>query len=157
MIYTLGICNGETSSACLFEDGYLKFAVSEERFSRIKMDDSFPEKSVEFVLTESNIKLNEVNQIAYSWSHGFDESLLEIYTKRNAELARYSDEASDIFQERIKVEIERDVKTRNEFWKWAKENLSNNLFDGIYSCYHHEAHAYSVSFLSPFDKGVVLT
>ena len=32
--YTLGICNGETASACLFSDGVLVAAASEERFSR---------------------------------------------------------------------------------------------------------------------------
>ena len=30
---TLGICNGQTSSACIFLGGKLKFAVSEERVS----------------------------------------------------------------------------------------------------------------------------
>ena len=36
-IYTLGICNDETASACLFLNGKLVSAVSEERFSRKNM------------------------------------------------------------------------------------------------------------------------
>ena len=46
---TLGICNGDTASACLFKDGVLISAVSEERFSRIKMDNAFPEKSIKYI------------------------------------------------------------------------------------------------------------
>ena len=46
IIYTLGICNDETSSACLFINGSLISAVSEERFSRKKYDNAFPNKSI---------------------------------------------------------------------------------------------------------------
>ena len=34
--YTLGICNDETASACLFNNGVLVAAASEERFSKVK-------------------------------------------------------------------------------------------------------------------------
>ena len=49
-IYTLGICNDETSSVCFFINGLLVSAVSEERFSRKKHDNSFPKKSINYVL-----------------------------------------------------------------------------------------------------------
>ena len=49
-MYTLGICNDETASACIFLDGELLGAVSEERFTRIKMDNSFPINSINFLL-----------------------------------------------------------------------------------------------------------
>jgi predicted NodU family carbamoyl transferase len=42
-VCTLGICNDEISSACLFKDGELVSAASEERFSRKKLDSSFPQ------------------------------------------------------------------------------------------------------------------
>ena len=51
---TLGICNDETASACLFENGNLIAAASEERFSRKKLDNSFPFKSIEYVLSCSS-------------------------------------------------------------------------------------------------------
>ena len=63
---TLGICNDETSSACVFDRGELTAAASEERFSRKKMDNSFPIAAIEYVLSHMNMKLMEVDQIAYS-------------------------------------------------------------------------------------------
>ena len=157
MVYTLGVCNGETSSACLFKDGSLVSAVSEERFSRVKMDESFPQKSINYIISEHNLELEDLDQVAYSWSKGFDESILNIYTERSADLIKNSIDSYNIFQERINVEISRDVIKRNEFWHWARTNLSKNLYKNIYTCYHHEAHAFSAALLSPFNKGLVLT
>ena len=90
MVYTLGVCNAETSSACLLKDGTLISAVSEERFSRIKMDESFPKKSIDYILLEHDLELKDLDQVAYSWSKGFDESILNIYTERSADLIKNS-------------------------------------------------------------------
>ncbi len=155
-MYTLGICNDETSSACLFINGSLISAVSEERFSRIKMDNSFPLKSIDYILSDNKITLNNIDQIAYSWSKGFDESLLGIYTKRAAELIKNDINSFNIFQERISVEIERDSIKKKEFWDWANKSLNKTLYNNIKCIYHHKAHAYSASLLSNFNKGVVL-
>ncbi len=155
-MYTLGICNDETSSACLFKDGVLISAVSEERFSRIKMDSNFPHNSINYILHENELNLENIDSIAYSWSKGFDEALLLTYTKRSAELLKQDQCSYDVFQERVNVEIARDSIKKKEFWDWSSKNLSENLFNNIYTCYHHEAHAYSASLLSKFDKGVVL-
>ena len=58
--YTLGICNGETASACLFSDGVLVAAASEERFSRKKLDNSFPIKAINYILKYANINLHNI-------------------------------------------------------------------------------------------------
>ena len=155
-MYTLGICNGETSSSCLFNDGVLISAASEERFSRIKMDQSFPYKAIDYILSENKLELNDLNQIAYSWKKGFHDSLLETYTKRSSELLKKNEKSYSIFQERINVERLRDSIKENEFWHWAENNLNSKLLRSIYTCYHHEAHAFSASLLSPFNKGVVI-
>ena len=59
-MYILGITNGETSSACLLNDQNLIAAASEERFSRKKLDNSFPNKSIDYVLLEGKINLSQV-------------------------------------------------------------------------------------------------
>ena len=41
-MYILGICNDETASACLLKNGEIIAAASEERFTRVKQDNSFP-------------------------------------------------------------------------------------------------------------------
>ena len=42
----------------------IDFAVSEERFSRIKNDASFPEKAIKATLEYSKIKLNQFDAVA---------------------------------------------------------------------------------------------
>jgi len=151
---TLGLCNDETSSACIFRDGKLIAAVSEERFTRVKMDSSFPAKSIEFVLNEAGIQLHQIDEVAYAWSKGFPQDALSIYAKRASEISDFGDEQSQLlFLERIKVEIERDAVKRKEFKRWVAEKDIKNY--KIF--YHHEAHALSAGFLSPFDKCVCLT
>lgn len=153
-MFTLGICNAETSSACIFDNGELIAAVSEERFTRVKMDDRFPSKSIEYVLSEAGKRLEEIDQVAYAWSKGFPQDALEVYATRSFEIARTGDKkAQDYFLERISIEIERDTIKRKEFEKWA----SDNGIISYQSFYHHEAHALSAGLLSPFDKCVCLT
>ena len=113
---TLGICNGETSSACIFRDGKLTAAASEERFTRIKMDDTFPNHAIDFVLQFNGLALKDVEQVAYAWAKGFDASLLNNYVRRGAQISSHGREALEIFIERIDVELERDEGKKNEFW-----------------------------------------
>lgn len=49
----LGVNLGYMATACLLEDGEIKFCVSEERFSRKKNDESYPKKSIETCLSSS--------------------------------------------------------------------------------------------------------
>ena len=57
----LGIANSETASACLVIGNKVVSAASEERFTRVKMDDSFPKKSIEYVLQNSNLELADID------------------------------------------------------------------------------------------------
>lgn len=145
---TLGICNDETASACLFKNGELVAAVSEERFSRKKLDNSFPLKSIEYVLSFLDSESSQV-EVAYAWTKGFDPKLLETYLKRFSLCETL--EEKQILQEKIDSEIDRDTSNKNEFNSWL---------DGKYSLshyYHHEAHAASACLLSPYDEGICLT
>ena len=154
-IYTLGICNDETSSACLFKDGELVSAASEERFSRIKLDNTFPQQAINFVLSHSNICFNNLTNIAYSWAKGFNESLLPNYIKRSELSLESRSEAYSIFLDRINWDIKKDRAGRDKYITWLKKQNLKNI--KVQDFYHHESHAASAALLSPFDKGVVLT
>ena len=121
--YTLGICNDDTASACLLVNDTLLSAVSEERFSRKKYDNSFPKRSINWALKHANINLKRVNQIAYSWAKGFDKNLIPLYKKRTEQLKKKGKNQIKIFNERIKYEIKRDKKKLKEFKKWSENNL----------------------------------
>tara|TARA_S200000501_G_scaffold350227_1_gene367038 strand:- start:5520 stop:7193 length:1674 start_codon:yes stop_codon:yes gene_type:complete len=144
---TLGICNDETASACLFENGNLIAAASEERFSRKKLDNSFPFKSIEYVLSCSSHDIDNIN-VAYSWTKGFDPEILKYYMKRFSECE--TEEERSILQERIDYDISRDESNKNEFFDWYSGDSLNHY-------YHHESHAASACLLSSFDDGICLT
>lgn len=149
----LGISNGETSSAVLLVDGKFIAAASEERFSRKKMDESFPLKSIEFVLNWSNLKKKDIDIVSYAWSKGFPEDSL-VYQFEN--LNKLNEEERKIFFERLKVEQSTDLPIRDEFWSYikSKQGFSSAIIEDYY---HHEAHALSACMLSPFDNCAVLT
>jgi carbamoyltransferase len=154
-VYTLGICNDETSSACLFKDGELVSAASEERFSRKKLDSSFPQQAIDFVLSNSDISFKNLSNIAYSWAKGFDVDLLPNYIERSATALKDSSEAYNIFLDRVAWDIKKDSKGRDEYSSWLNQQNLENI--EVQDFYHHESHASSAALLSPFDKGVVLT
>ena len=150
----LGIANDETSSACLFVNGELVAAVSEERFTRKKMDDSFPEQSIQYCLSSAGITLKEIDVISYSWSKGYPEDILM------NDLIRYdtitSQAGKDLFIERVKVEQKQDSVARSEFWNWI-DNADLGDRTKVEDFYHHESHAYSACMMSGFGKSVALT
>ena len=129
--YTLGICNGETASACLFSDGVLVAAASEERFSRKKLDNSFPIKAINYILKYANINLHNIENISYSWSKNFHPELKTKYDRRSADCKKFSNDSFQIFSERIKWEIERDKKKRKEFEDWAKSSLTQKQLKSL--------------------------
>jgi len=151
----LGIANDETASACLIQDGKLVAAASEERFTRVKMDNSWPSHSIKYCLDFVNTTIEEIDYIAYGWSAGFnaDTHLLE-YFDRIVYEAQNNPEGLDIFRERIQTEIEQDRKKRDEFWAFVDEH---GLRDKAVSYDHHESHAYSAYSCSPFDEALVVT
>jgi carbamoyltransferase len=151
----LGICNDETASACLMINGEIVCAVSEERFTRLKLDNSFPEQSINFCLSFANIQLSDVDTIAYAWAKGFQSDLVAKFVELGARYYNNPD-AQHVLKERIKWEIDRDNKKRSQFDDWCSKYIDLSK-QKIMDFYHHEAHAASASFFSPFDNGFVYT
>ena len=154
-MFILGICNDETSSASLMKDGEIICAVSEERFTRIKLDNSFPKLAIKFCLSFADIELSEVNIIAYSWSKGFQKDLILNYFELRR---RYLNDnnAHKMIKERVLWEIERDKKKRAEFDNSVNSNIDLSK-QKVMDFYHHESHAARTTFVSPFDNGYVYT
>lgn len=64
----LGInCYLHDSSACLLSDGHIVGFAEEERFNRKKHYGGFPKLSIQYCLDEGNIKLSDIDHIAYYW------------------------------------------------------------------------------------------
>jgi carbamoyltransferase len=58
-------CYYHDSSACLIKDGKVILAVEEERFSEIKHDSSFPEKSIKWIIEESRFSFEDIEEVCF--------------------------------------------------------------------------------------------
>ena len=66
MSYILGISAFyHDSAACLLKDGEIIAAAQEERFTRVKHDQSFPAEAIKYCLSSQNIKLKDVDHIVF--------------------------------------------------------------------------------------------
>ena len=62
----LGIsANYHDSAAAIIVDGKVLYAAQEERFSRIKNDASFPDKSINYCLQESGLSIEDIDIISF--------------------------------------------------------------------------------------------
>ncbi len=78
----LSIHWGKCSGCALLVDNEIKFAISEERFSRIKSDESYPKKSIEAALEFCKIKPSELDKVLIASKRvPFIPPLLRVYSK----------------------------------------------------------------------------
>jgi len=62
----LGIHSGHNASACLLDNGRIRYAIQEERLRRVKNWWGFPELSIKKILEELNLKPSEIDLVALS-------------------------------------------------------------------------------------------
>lgn len=84
----IGISFVGDSGVSLYQNGILKLAVNEERFTRIKLDGTFPKKSIDWILKEAKLKATEIDLICFVWSNGMKSKSFEL--ELNQKLKKYS-------------------------------------------------------------------
>ncbi len=66
-MYVLGIsCYYHDSAAAILKDGKIIAAIEEERFSRKKFDDGFPDSAIKWCLNQANIIPKEISWTIYN-------------------------------------------------------------------------------------------
>ncbi len=145
-MYILGIsAYYHDSAACLIKDGEIIAAVQEERFSRKKHDQNFPSKAIQYCLKEANINSSQLDSIAF-----YDKPLL----KFNRILETYLSYPGKGLKSFITA-MPHWLKQKLWIPDLIKKELSwegNVLFPE-----HHESHAASAFFPSPFGRAAFLT
>ncbi len=133
------------SSAALMIDGQLKAAISEERLNRIKMSTAFPIKSINWCLEKCKIKLSNIDLIVIPWnpSHNINTA-----SSRWINDLRWRGEMlTNIPIHLMKILDEKPSKTMSIEFNNKKIIYLN----------HHECHAASAYYTSPFNKSDILT
>lgn len=140
------------SAAALVQDGEIVAAAQEERFTRKKHDPGFPAKSIAFCLKQANIDLLEIDQVVF-----YDkplvkfERLLETYLSYAPQGFRSFAMAMPIWMKEklfLKSTLKRELA---KLGNCKEANLPPLLFTE-----HHQAHAASAFFPSPFQKAAVM-
>ena len=146
MTHILGIsAYYHDSAAALVRDGEIVAAAQEERFTRVKGDASFPDRAVDFCLRQAGIEVADLDYVGF-----YDKPLLK-------------------FERILETYIGISPKGFGSFLKagplWIKEKLfqkddiARELgYEGeILFAEHHESHAASAFFPSPFEESAILT
>jgi carbamoyltransferase len=134
------------SAACLVEGGKIVAAAQEERFTRRKHDFEFPRNAAAYCLREAGIgSANELDYVVF-----YDKPILKFERLLETYL-RYAPRGIRSFLKAMPLWLKRKL--------WMRENLREELdYDGeILFTEHHESHAASAFFPSPFEKAAILT
>ena len=145
-IYILGISAFyHDSSACLIKNGEILSAASEERFTRKKQDENFPEKAVKFCLEKENINISNIDYVVF-----YEKPILK-------------------FERLLQTYIQNWPWGLRSFLKAMKTWLSQKLWidseikkelnwkGKVHYIPHHISHGASSFYTSGFEKSVVLT
>ena len=139
------------SAAALLVDGKIVAAAQEERFTRIKHDPSFPDLSVDYVLTEGNITMSEVDFVAF-----YDKPLLKFERLLETYVAS-APKGFRSFSMAMPVWIREKLFLKDYLYKQFKKRHKNFNSNQILFSEHHFSHAASAFYPSPFENAVVLT
>ena len=140
------------SAAAIIKNENLIAAAQEERFTRIKHDAGFPINAINYCLEAANCSLNEIDYVAF-YDKPFlkFERLLETYLSF-APRGFISFKAAMPIWLREKL-FQKDL-LRKEFQKFDKNfDWKNKLLFSE----HHQSHAASAFYPSPFQEALILT
>ncbi|MEK6579854.1 MAG: carbamoyltransferase [Bdellovibrionota bacterium] len=132
------------SAAALVVDGCIVSAAQEERFTRIKNDESFPVNAIEYCLREAKISKEDLDYVIF-----YEKPLL----KFDRLLENYLDfyPAFRSFSKAVSTWLGRKLWIKEEIRKFFPKNV-----DILFS-EHHLSHGSSAFFPSPFESAVVIT
>ncbi len=133
------------SAACLVRDGELIAAAQEERFTRKKHDHRFPAAAVEYCLREARLTPEGVDYVAfYDKPLQKFERLLETYLD-------YAPRGYRSFLKAMPLWLKEKL--------WTREHITKSCRTGAKVLFteHHESHAASAFFPSPFKSAAILT
>ncbi|KFZ44465.1 hypothetical protein KD27_06090, partial [Smithella sp. D17] len=153
-VYVLGISAFyHDSAACLVRDGEIIAAAQEERFTRKKHDPGFPREAVKYCLKAGNISLGDLKYIVF-----YDKPLVKFERLLETYLA-FAPRGLQSFLAAMPVWLKEKLFLKSLLQKeflasWA-EGKQSDLPPILFS-EHHESHAASAYYPSPFDKAVVL-
>ena len=133
------------AAACLLVDGRIVAAAQEERFSRKKHDPEFPARAARYCLAEGGIAAKDVDLVAF-----YDKPLLK-FERLFETYLDYAPRGFASFQKAMPLWLTNRL--------WMEETIRRELETPARILFgdHHESHAASAFFPSPFEEAAILT
>jgi carbamoyltransferase len=135
------------SAAALVVDGEIVAAAQEERFTRKKHDPDFPSRAVASCLAEAGLKPGDLDYVAF-----YDKPL----TKFERLLETYLAFAPSGFRS-FRMAMPLWLKDKLHMPRTIRQALGGDLKARLVFTEHHESHAASAFFPSPFDEAAILS
>ena len=140
------------SAAALIEDGRIVAAAQEERFSRKKHDRRYPRHAVGYCLGEAGVGLADIDYVAF-----YDKPFLKFERLLETYLA-FAPRGFTSFRMAIPVWLKEKLFQKNLLANELKTLEPNFDWENrLLFAEHHQSHAASAFFPSPFQEAVVLT
>ncbi|MCB1227580.1 MAG: carbamoyltransferase [Verrucomicrobiales bacterium] len=135
------------SAAALVRDGEIVAAAQEERFSRVKHDHAFPSHAVDYCLREAELPVSELDYVAFYDKplQKFDRLLETYFAFAPAGLRSFM------------MAMPLWLKTKLHLPREIRKALQGQYQKKIVFTGHHESHAASAFFPSPFEEAAILT
>ncbi|MDY0176980.1 MAG: carbamoyltransferase [Lentisphaeria bacterium] len=146
--YILGISAlYHDSAAALLENGRIVAAAQEERFTRIKHDAAMPTNAIQYCLNEAGIGVDELDYVAF-----YEKPLLKFDRLMETWLA-YAPRGFKQFLGALPSWLNEKLRLPAQL----DQALGHKPRNKYIFLEHHESHAASAFFPSPFEEAVIVT
>jgi carbamoyltransferase len=135
------------SAAALVIDGEIVAAAQEERFTRIKHDPDLPRHAIDYCLQEGGITPEQLDHVGF-----YEKPLLKFDRLLETYLA-YAPAGYRSFIKAMPVWLKQKLHLRREMERGLRGGYKRRYVFAT----HHESHAASAYFPSPFDEAAILT
>ena len=135
------------SAAALVQDGRIVAAAQEERFTRIKHDYNFPQHAVDSCLREAGLTPAQLDAVAF-----YDKPLLKFERLLETYLA-FAPRGLKSFMQAMPLWMRQKLFLPREI----DRGLGHQYEGPLYFTLHHESHAASAFFPSPFEEAAIIT
>jgi carbamoyltransferase len=135
------------SAAALVVDGEIVAAAQEERFTRKKHDHEFPTHAIRYCLAQAGLTAADLDYVGF-----YDKPLTKFERLLETYLA-YAPAGFASFRQALPLWLKQKLHLRKEM----TQGLGDGFRGKLVFTDHHESHAASAFFPSPFDEAAVLT
>jgi carbamoyltransferase len=138
-------CYYHDSALAVVDDDSIRFAIHEERLSRVKHDARFSVRAIGAALDALQLDINDFDRIVF-----YEDPAVKLDRLWN-QVIDYWSRSRHIFDESIPKFVQHKLPVAAQL----KKHL--NYIGPVAHSSHHRSHAASVFFTSPFERAVVIT